>query len=67
MIDPAQELAAAREKTGISQAELARRAEMHQPAIARIERGGIDVSASRWLRLLDLCGCAVRIVRKRKK
>lgn len=49
-------LLAARKDAGISQRELARRARMAQPTIAKIEAGHIVPRVDTFDRLLDACG-----------
>jgi transcriptional regulator with XRE-family HTH domain len=46
----------ARQKAGLTQAELARRASTSQAAISDIERGRVQPSAQRLDRLLGMCG-----------
>src|SRR5215210_4066912 len=55
-MDTASTLRRARAAAGLSQRELARRAGMAQPAIARIEAGGVVPRVDTLERLLRLCG-----------
>jgi transcriptional regulator with XRE-family HTH domain len=46
----------ARRRAGLTQVELAAKAETTQSAIARLESGRVDPGFSQVLRLLELCG-----------
>ena len=47
---------------GISQAELARRAKMKQPAIARLERGESSPQLDTLRPILNALGCDISVV-----
>ncbi len=49
-------LRAARIRAGLTQRELARQAGIAQPAVSRIERGGVSPRAATLERLLRACG-----------
>jgi transcriptional regulator with XRE-family HTH domain len=57
----AQVLREARRRAGLSQHELAKRAGVHQPAIARWESGRADPSLSTIERLVAACGLELRL------
>lgn len=57
----AQVVREARRRAGISQQELAKRAGVHQPAIARWESGRADPSMSTVERLVAACGLELRL------
>ena len=52
----AQLIREARQRAGLTQAELARRAGLHQPAVARLEAGRNAVSLDDVVRMVRLCG-----------
>lgn len=54
----------ARRSAGIGQRELARRAEVPQPTISRIERGLVSPRLDTLDRLLRACGLALDLVRR---
>ncbi|HEY3241335.1 MAG TPA: helix-turn-helix transcriptional regulator [Acidimicrobiia bacterium] len=56
----AQMVREARRRAGLSQHELAKRAGVHQPAIARWESGRTDPSLSTVERLVSACGLELR-------
>lgn len=60
------QLIEARKKVGFTQAELAGRMKMHQPAIARIERGVIATSAKRLAQYADAVG-QVLVLKPKKR
>jgi transcriptional regulator with XRE-family HTH domain len=58
-MDPARALREARRRAGITQEELARRAGLRQPAVARIEAGGVTPRVDTLDRLLRACGLSL--------
>ncbi len=59
-----EELVQRRIAAGWSQAEMAKRVGMKQPAIARIERGGASPSLDTLRPILDALGCELKIENK---
>ena len=59
-----EELVQRRIAAGWSQAEMAKRTGMKQPAIARIERGGTSPSLDTLRPILDALGCELKIENK---
>jgi transcriptional regulator with XRE-family HTH domain len=55
-LDAARVLREPRRRAGITQTELAEKARMHQPAVARLERGGAVPRVDTLERLLRACG-----------
>ena len=51
----------ARKKAGLTQSELARRMNVPQPMIARLERGDSNVSCDTLLKYATACGCVLSI------
>ena len=64
-MDTAAVLRRARRSAGFSQRDLARRAGVAQPAIARIEVGGVVPRVDTLERLLRLCGHTLEVGRRR--
>ncbi|MGH8973799.1 MAG: helix-turn-helix transcriptional regulator [Acidimicrobiia bacterium] len=52
----------ARRRAGLSQQDLAGRAGVHQPAIARWENGRAEPSLATVLRLVSVCGLELRLM-----
>lgn len=59
--DPASFVAQVRARAGLSQRELAERADTSQPAIARLEGGGADPSISTLQRIIAAAGFELRL------
>ena len=57
----------AREKAGVSQAELARRIGSTQPAIARLEAGGCKPNMGTLSRIADALGLELRVELRAKR
>ena len=57
----AEQLYRARKKAGFTQAALARRMNVSQPMIAKLERGKVNVSFDTLLKYAAACGCEVTI------
>jgi len=60
-MDPARALREARRRAGITQEELARRAGLRQPAVARIEAGGVTPRVDTLDRLLRASGISLTV------
>ncbi len=60
----AMELKDARKRLGLTQAVLAKRSGISRTALNSIEKGTINMSVETLLRLLDVLGMDLRIVRK---
>ena len=54
----------ARRRAGLSQRELARRADVPQPTVSRIERGHISPSLATLTPLIDACGMELEVVER---
>lgn len=63
---PHDEIRKAREAAGLTQTDLADMAGMQRSNLNRDESGRVDIPVSRFVKLLDLCGFALRVVKKRK-
>jgi transcriptional regulator with XRE-family HTH domain len=61
MIDPGALILEARTRAGLSQSELAARAETSQSAIARIERAHASPTVATLERLLAAAGCSITV------
>lgn len=64
-MEASEALREARKAAGISQRELARRARVAQPAIARIEQGRVTPRVDTLEHLLEACGRALEVVGRR--
>jgi transcriptional regulator with XRE-family HTH domain len=64
MQDAAAMLRMARRRAGLSQRELARRADVPQPTVSRIERGRISPSLDTLGPLIEACGMALEVVER---
>lgn len=60
-MDPARSVREARRRAGITQEELARRADLRQPAVARIEAGRVTPRVDTLDRLLRACGISLTV------
>ena len=63
-MNPATTLRSARRAAGLSQRELARRARVAQPAVARIEAGGVVPRVDTLEHLLRACGHTLEVTRR---
>ena len=57
----AEQLYKARKKAGFSQAELARRMNVSQPMVAKLERGRGNISCDTLIKFATACGCVLTI------
>lgn len=60
-MDAGQYVREARRRAGLTQRELAARAGVSQPLVARIESGAVDPSFGRWLQIIRASGFDVTI------